>query len=101
MEERDEQVLSYRERAKDARCLESAGKASSGEFAGAGVVDPHSGKPYLAVIRGKHAVDDVEQGGLAGAVWADETDNAVGLDRKRHFVKCNDAAEAFADGIDC
>ena len=47
-----------------------------------------------------HAVDDVEQRGLARAVRADQTRDGVGVDKERHLVEGRDTAETLADGVD-
>ena len=47
--------------------------------------------------RRKVAADDLEQGGLAGAVGADQANDLARADRERHVAQCHHAAEVAAD----
>ena len=57
---------------------------------------PSSSRPPSAGVK---PGDDVEQGGLAGAVGADDAEDLAGRDRDRHVVDRPDAAEAAAEPV--
>ena len=53
--------------------------------------------PDLAPVRPVEAVEDAHQGGLAGAVLADDPVNRAALDREAHVPVGVDAPEALVD----
>ena len=57
-------------------------------------------KMMLPRGRREKAADQVEEGGLAGAVRADDRAQLAGLDRHRHVVDGDQAAEMLGDVLD-
>ena len=56
-------------------------------------------EPHLAVRQRQHAGDQVEGGGLAGAVGTDQADDLAGADLEADVVDGDQAAELLADGL--
>src|SRR5579862_4528126 len=54
--------------------------------------------PEFALI-GREAEDGVQGGCLAGAVWADESEDAAVVDTQIHAVECDGGAEAFTQSV--
>src|SRR5256885_1184232 len=53
-----------------------------------------------SVIRLHHPANQIEEGGLAGAVRADQADNAAGLQRQIDVSRHHNAVEALAEILD-
>jgi hypothetical protein len=90
----DADVVEHSEIAKEADVLESAGDAAVRDGARTATGDGFAVKENVALGRGVDAGDDVERGGFARPVGADD---AVGMSRgdiEGKIGKGNEAAEA-------
>src|SRR5262249_41137563 len=56
-------------------------------------------EPHLARVRRQHPREQVEQGGLAGAVWADDADPVAARDASREVAHDRALAVRFADPL--
>jgi hypothetical protein len=90
-------VLEHRHVREQPHALQGARDAEPGQLvrleAGEGLAAPAE----RALVGGDEAADDVEQGGLAGAVRADDAEHLVRLDAQRDGVQRRQAAEADRD----
>ena len=91
----DQHVLHQRHVGEEPQILEGAGDAALDDHVGRETGHILAGEPHLAAIGLDEAGDQVEEGGLAGAVRPDNAD-----DRARHDVEVDpshrlNAAEGF------
>ena len=96
----DARVLDDRKVGAERKLLEDAAHA-----AGARSADRHSApavSPPIAILlmRCEAAVDDVDDGGLAGAIVSDKPDAFARHDAKGHAIECPDGAETHLGAID-
>ena len=96
-EGRDHDVLEDREAREGLHDLERAREAAAADFKGLEAVDAFALEEDLPSRGRVVAVDDVEDGRLAGAVRADEPEDLPLLDRKGHVADGLEAAETFRD----
>jgi hypothetical protein len=93
----DHDVLQHgkpRERLDD---LEAAADAGGADLVGTQALNLLSLEDYFSNVRGKYAGDHAEEGGLAGAVRADQGVDAALGNLERRVVHGAQAAERFAD----
>ena len=86
-------VLQHRHAAEQLGDLEGAPDAQCGEFAGCQAVRAFGADEYVAGSRGEVAGQQVDGGGLAGAVRADQADKFVVAYCEVEIVDGDDAAE--------
>jgi hypothetical protein len=77
--------------------LERPADAPAGPLVGRQRGDVDAVEQHEAPVGLGDAGDDVEEGGLAGAVGPDDADDLAGLDHEGHVVDRPDAAEADGD----
>ena len=79
--------------------LEGAGQAQAGPTVGRQALQALPREGDLAAGGGQQAVDEIETGGLARAVGADEAGDLPGVNAKRHPGQGLDPAEEFAEFV--
>src|SRR5207302_9439647 len=84
---------------EDLQALECAGHAPAGPGVGLEARDVPPLEEDLALGRLLEAAEDVEDGGLAGAVRPDQPGYGRGLDRQADLVDGDDPAEPDADPV--
>ncbi len=87
----NEQVLAYRHAREQLGALERARQAQARPTKRRHAGDVAAVEQHPAVVGAQEAVEAVEEGGLAGAVRADETDELTGADLDRHIAQRGDA----------
>ena len=75
--------------------LESPKNPPSEQFVGFAACNILPVKLHCSRIRGMDTCNDVEERGLSGAVWPDQSGNASLLDRQRSVLNGVDTAEVF------
>ena len=95
-----EDVFHDRHAPEELDILESAGQAQTGPGVGGQAHQVLACQPDGAAGGPQEAVDEIEAGGLARAVGADETGNPPGRGAERHARQGLDPAEMFAEVTD-
>ena len=76
--------------------LEGAADTKPGDAKRGQAIDALACKRDLARVGRLHPGDDIDQGGLAGAVRPDQSDDLAGHEREAHAVERDEPAEMFA-----
>jgi hypothetical protein len=97
---RDPDVLAHGEVAEEADVLECPGDAEAGARVGRERGDRAPAETHLAGRRPVEPRDDVEDGGLASAVRADDREDLAGAHRQRDARDGADAAEPDGEVLD-
>ena len=93
-------VLEHADALEHAGALEGARQAQRGDLVRLQIVQRGAAIAHLALGRPQKAGDDVEGGGLAGAVRADQADDLALVDDEIHVGDRNQAAEMNRDMLD-
>ena len=80
--------------------LEGAAEAQAPDAARRQAGNVLVGEPDTAAVGRELAADHVEDGGLAGAVGADDRQQPPGVEAKRHVARGHHAAERLAQRLD-
>jgi hypothetical protein len=96
----DQHVVEHRQLLEQGRLLEGAHEAERGDAAGAQARDVPSLEQHPSRRGRVEAADDVEGGGLAGAVRTDQAADLAPLDREREIVDRAEAAKPPAQPLD-
>ena len=94
----EKDVLRHRQVRRQRQLLMDDGDALGARFPWAPEIDMFAGDADLAAARGHFAPQDPHQGGLAGAVFANQRMHLAGLNLEVHAAQGAHAAEAFRDG---
>ena len=89
----------YRQVAEHARDLERAHQAARRDLVRAEAGDRHVAERHFAGVGALDAGDDVDEGGLAGAVRADQAADLAGRERDRDAVVGGEAAIALGHAL--
>ena len=84
---------------KELHQLKGAGDPLPGDPVGRASLDLHAAKDDAARLGGEKAGHQVEQGGLAGAVGADDRLDGARRHPKAHLLHGLEAAEGQADAV--
>ena len=95
----DGEVLAHREVREQVVALEAAGEAEACPPVGRGAGDVHPGQMHRAGAGHDLAGDDVEQGGLAGSVRADEPVALAGCELESDRIGHDERAERVGDRL--
>ena len=98
--DRDAQIVAHRQLGEHLGDLEGAGDAAPHPPRRQQPGDILAVEPDPARARRQKSADHVEKGGFAGAVRADHGAQLARLDRHRHRVDGDQAAEPARDGLD-
>ena len=93
-------VLARRRAGKDAHELERPGDASAAYLEGSDADDLIALKDDRPGVRRQFSSDEVEDGGLARAVRADEAGDAAGGDIEGEVADGDETAESFPEAVD-
>ena len=96
----DEDVLQYRHVAEEAQVLERARDPALDDEVRRQTGDVLAEEQDVPAVGRVHAGDQVEERRLAGAVRADQGDDAAGLDAEVHVLDRGDAAEGLEQLLD-
>ena len=96
----DAQILAHRELGKDLGDLKGARDAAPDAPRRQQIRDVLAVEQDAAGGRGQKSADQIEEGGLAGAVGADHRAQLAGLDGHRDVVDGDQAAEVARDVLD-
>ncbi len=93
----DHHVLEHRHRAKEGQVLERAPDAERGNAVPRHAKERAAGERDVTALARVEPRDAVEERGLAGAVRADQADDAALRDDEGHAIEGHDAAETHGD----
>ena len=96
----EREVLEDGQVREDARLLERADQTAAGQARRVRPVHDGATEADHTAVRWQVARDQVEDGCLAGAVWADQAGDRALLDAERAVVDCNDSAEVLVCPVD-
>src|SRR5262249_61201942 len=96
----DEQVLLDAQAGKDVRLLGHEAESAADDRVGRLSTDPAAIEAHVAASQWQQPGDGLQEGGLAGAVRADDRDDLTGLDRESHTPKDLVIAVAGAKIVD-
>src|SRR5262245_53221401 len=96
----DKKVLEHGEAFKRSRDLKGAPDAGPTALMRAGAGDVLAIEQDLAIVRIKHARDQVEEGRFAGAVWPDDAHRIAARHHQINLVRRLERAERFGKAAD-
>src|SRR6516165_9987468 len=97
----DEQVLDDRHLGEDPQQLKGSGETKPGYLMRLAIGDVLAAKPHQAAgVRRIDAGYQIEQGALAGAVWADDPANFALANRHRHVRQGDEPAKPLGQAGD-
>ena len=95
-----ENVFQHGHAPEELDILEGAGEPQAGPAVGGQTQHIRASQPDFAGARGQQAVNQVEAGGLAGAVGADQPEDLARRHRKGDVSQGLNAAERFTQAVD-